>query len=187
VADDLALTFAALNAPDPAEVEKALARALALAASPEFGAGLLGRLLFPVREQVLLDLASQLEVRSSEAALAVALEAGASLPELAPLVTAWFRQCLAWETKHGYFGVLEVGRLASLFPRPPIPRDTIRTWPPYVRSAAQLRARLEESGDSGGARFFEPIRRELTLEFPADKVRRGCIEAMRTMMERNPA
>jgi hypothetical protein len=122
----------------------------------------------------------------AEAVLAVALEAGVGVAEAAPLVTGWFRECLAWEARHGYFGVLEVGRIASLFPRPPIPRDTVRTWPPYVRYAADLRRLLREAGDPGGARFFEVIGRELSREFREDKVMRGCVEAMKTMMERNP-
>jgi hypothetical protein len=186
LAEELARTLAALNAPDPAEIDAAIVRARSLAGSNRTHGGLLGHLLFPVREQILRDLVSQLEVRRAEAALAVALEAGVGAAEAAPLVAGWFRECLAWEAKHGYFGVLEVGRLASLFPRPPIPRDTVRTWPPYVRYAADLRRLLQEAGDPGGARFFEGIGRALSREFREDKVMRGCVEAMKIMMERNP-
>jgi hypothetical protein len=102
------------------------------------------------------------------------------------LVSAYFRQCLRWEEKHGYFGVLRVGRLNSLFPRPPIPRDTMRTWPPFVPYALGLRRALLHDSDPRGERFFEPLQRELEREFEPQKVRRGCIEAMQVMMEREP-
>jgi hypothetical protein len=164
-----------------------MGRVRLLAAGSRTVGGILGRLLFPSSRQVIEDLARQLEVRRAEAAFASAVEAGADAVELRPLVTGYFRQCLRWEERHGYFGVMKVGRLESLFPRPPIPRDTIRTWPPFVPYALGLRAALERAGDPDGRRFFEPIARELGAEFELEKVDRGCIEAMRRMMARDAA
>jgi hypothetical protein len=137
--------------------------------------------------QVLDDLSFQLDLRRAEAALAEALEGTESLAMIGPLVLEYFRRCLAWEAKHGYFGVLRVGGLQSLFPRPPVPRDTVRTWPPFVPYAIGLRAALLAAGDPRGERFFAPIERQLGSEFDPEKVRRGCIEAMRIMMDREQA
>ncbi len=134
-----------------------------------------------------MDIAGQLEVRQAEAELATALEAGADAATLRPLVGVYFRRCLRWEERHGYYGVLRVGRLNSLFPRPPIPRDAIRTWPPFVPYAISLRRALLAAGDPRGDRFFEHIQRELEPEFGSEKVRRGCIDAMRAMMDRDEA
>ncbi len=182
----IAAAFEALNATGVAEIDQALdGMRTGIGRGP--APGLLGRLLFPSSRQVIEDLAHQLEVRRAEAAFASAVEAGASSAELRPLVTEYFRQCLRWEERHGYFGVMKVGRLESLFPRPPIPRDTIRTWPPFLPYALGLRSALERAGDPDGTRFFEPIARELHAEFGPEKVDRGCIEAMRRMMARPEA
>jgi hypothetical protein len=182
----VAAAFAALNATDPAGVDGAIAVLSHLAGSGSLRPGVLGRLLFPASSQVVDDLVRQLDLRRAEAAFASAVEAGTGAPALAPLVADYFRQCLRWEERHGYFAVMRVGRLGSLFPRPPIPRDTIRTWPPFVPCAIGLREALERAGDPAGARFFEPIARELHAMFAAEKVDRGCVEAMRAMMARRP-
>ncbi len=180
----VATAMATLNATDPAPIDTAIASLRGAAAGSGGRPGLLGRLLFPSSTQVVDDLVHQLELRRAEAAFASAVEAGVEAADLAPLVAGYFRQCLRWEERHGYFAVMNVGRLESLFPRPPIPRDTIRTWPPFVPYAVGLRDALERAGDPGGTRFFEPIARELRAEFPAEKVERGCVGAMRAMMAR---
>jgi hypothetical protein len=180
----LTAAIAALNATDPAPIAAAIGSLRGTAARNAVRPGLLGRLLFPSSTQVVDDLVRQLEVRKAEAAFATAVESGAEAADLAPLVTGYFRQCLRWEERHGYFAVMKVGRLESLFPRPPIPRDTIRTWPPFVPYAIGLREALERADDPGGGRFFEPISRELRAEFAAEKVERGCVVAMRAMMAR---
>jgi hypothetical protein len=167
-------------------IDRARSRLDAGSTGRSSAAGLLGRLLFPSKRQVVEDLACQLDVRRAEAAFACALESGADAAALRPLVADYFRQCLRWEERHGYFAVMKVGRLENLFPRPPIPRETVRTWPPYLPYARGLRAALDRAGDSGGARFFAPIVRDLGTEFAAEKVERGCIEAMRRMMDRRP-
>jgi hypothetical protein len=182
----VAAAFAALNATDPARVDGAIAVLSDLAGSGSLRPGVLGRLLFPASSQAVDDLVRQLELRRAEAAIASAVEAGAEAKALAPFVADYFRQCLRWEEHHGYFAVMRVGRLESLFPRPPIPRDTIRTWPPFVPYAIGLREALERAGDPEGARFFEPIALELRAGFAAEKVDRGCVEAMRAMMARRP-
>lgn len=184
---EIAAAFAALNATDPSSIGDALGRVRRLAAARAVTTGPVGRLLFPSSRQVVRDLAGQLEVRLAEAAFASAVESGADAAELHPLAADYFRQCLRWEERHGYFGVVRAGRLESLFPRPPVPRDTVRTWPPFVPYARGLRAALERSGDAGGERFFETIARELAGEFPDDKVDRGCVGAMRRMMARREA
>lgn len=176
--------FEALNATDPSRIGGVLARLQRLAAADAVTAGAVGRLLFPSSRQAIGDLADQLEVRLAEAAFASAVESGSGAASLQPLVAAYFRQCLRWEERHGYFGVVRAGRLESLFPRPPIPRDTIRTWPPFLPYARGLRAALERAGDPEGERFFAPIARELAAEFAQENVDRGCIEAMRRMMAR---
>jgi hypothetical protein len=183
----VAAAFTALNATDAAHVDGAIAVLSNLAGWGSLRPGLLGRLLFPASSQVVDDLIHQLGLRRAEADFVSALEAGAGAPALAPLVADYFRQCLRWEERHGYFAVMKVGRLESLFPRPPIPRDTIRTWPPFVPCAIGLREALERAGDPAGARFFAPIARELRAGFAAEKVDRGCVEAMRGMMARPEA
>ena len=180
----VAAAMAALNATEPAPIDAAIASLRDPAAMSAGRPGVLGRLLFPSSSQVVDDLVHQLELRRAEAAFATAVESGADAAVLQPLVAGYFRQCLRWEGHHGYFAVMKVGRLESLFPRPPIPRDTIRTWPPFVPYAIGLREALERAGDPGGARFFEPIARELRAGFAAEKVERGCVEAMRAMMAR---
>jgi hypothetical protein len=184
--DELSRIFAALNATTVDEVDAA-ARLLDTVRGAAPLPGLIGRLLFPRPAQVLDDLADQLAVRRSEAALGAALDAGAAIPELSPLVSRYFRACLAWEEKHGYFGVMKIGRLASLFPRPPIPRESIRTWPPFVPWATGLRRALTAAGDADGERFFAPLIAELGREFDPAKARQGCGEAMQVMMRRPEA
>jgi hypothetical protein len=183
----VAEAFAALNATTPEEIDGALSQVRRISESADTLPGLLGRLLFPTPRQALSDLASQLRVRRAEAAFACALEASAGAAALAPLLTDYFRECLGWESRHGFFAVMRVGRLNSLFPRPPIPRDTVRTWPPLLPYAARLGKTLEDAGDPGGKRFFAPVLRRLADEFDEEKVTAGCIEAMRIMMERHTA
>ncbi len=119
--------------------------------------------------------------------MALALEQGADIEALRPVVAAWFRQCLLWERKHGYAGVLRRGRLNSLFPRPPAARDTIRTWPPLVPYAASLRRALAAAGDPRGVAFFPSLLSRGLEEFEPDSVRLGCTEAMQVMMARPDA
>jgi hypothetical protein len=186
-AQDVADALAALNALDPVHAARAHDAVQRLLQPEPPTAGLIGRLLFPSRAQALQDIGSQLAVRESEAALASALEEGRDIEALRPLVAEWFRRCLAWERRHGYFGVLRLGRLNNLFPRPPVPRDTVRTWPPFVPYAVGLRRVLAAAGDSRGEVFFAGMRAGLEAEFEPEKVRRGCLEAMQVMMARPEA
>jgi hypothetical protein len=179
--------FAALNATEPRMLRESESAIAAIASGGRREPpGLLGRILFPDATQVVADLARQLAVRHAEALLADAL-AGGDIGAITAACTGYFRQCLAWEERHGYFAVMRVGRLESLFPRPPIPRESIRTWPPFLPYATELRAVLAAAGDPEGERFFAGIERELSAIFEPEKVTRGVIQAMKRMMGRPEA